>query len=236
MDAIEQRLRGVDGGRVLDVATGGGGFIATLIKSLRRYDEIIGIDLTDKRFDQGCRQFADLPVRFMVMDAARMGFADGSFDTVTICNSLHHLAEPSIILTEMLRVLRPGGHLIIFEMYDDNPTEKQLTHILLHRWWAEVDRRCGTDHFPTGTRESLVRLVENLPLASFELIDFAAPAKEPLSPEVAAFLDKAFVDYLAKSKNLPDGEELQRQGDALRCRLHEVGFAWATELFVVGVK
>lgn len=236
MDAIEQRLNAIDGGRVLDVATGGGGFIATLTKSLRRYDEIIGIDRTDKRFDQGGRQFAGLPVRFMVMDAARMAFPDGSFDTVAISNSLHHLAEPSVILMEMLRVLRPGGHMIIFEMYDDNPTEKQLTHILLHRWWAEVDRRCGVSHFPTGTRESLIRLVVSLPLASFELIDFTAPVEEPLSPEVAAFLEKAFVDYLAKSKNLPDGEDLQRQGDALQRRLHEVGFAWATELFVVGVK
>jgi ubiquinone/menaquinone biosynthesis C-methylase UbiE len=43
MSALRQALGGISGGRVLDVATGEGGFIQTLIQNLKSYVEIIGI-------------------------------------------------------------------------------------------------------------------------------------------------------------------------------------------------
>jgi len=41
---IAKRLKSVSGGRILDVATAGGGFINTLMKTLKDYDSFVGID------------------------------------------------------------------------------------------------------------------------------------------------------------------------------------------------
>jgi SAM-dependent methyltransferase len=142
----------LSGGRVLDVATGTGGFVQFLLDGLRDYAEIVGIDAVGERaaaFSAALGDRAD--VRFEQMDAHHLVFPDGSFDTVSISNSLHHVADPAPVLAEMLRVLRPGGHLVVNEMYRDGQSETQTTHVLLHHWWAAVNRLRGEVHRETRT-------------------------------------------------------------------------------------
>jgi demethylmenaquinone methyltransferase/2-methoxy-6-polyprenyl-1,4-benzoquinol methylase len=55
----------------------------------------------------------DLP--FTAGDATRLPFADASFDAVTISFGLRNVVDPSAALAEMLRVTRPGGHLVVCE-------------------------------------------------------------------------------------------------------------------------
>jgi demethylmenaquinone methyltransferase / 2-methoxy-6-polyprenyl-1,4-benzoquinol methylase len=54
-------------------------------------------------------------VRFVAGDALRLPFADQAFDVVTISFGLRNVADPDTALTEMLRVTRPGGRLVICE-------------------------------------------------------------------------------------------------------------------------
>ncbi len=231
-----KQLSAIAGGKILDVATGGGGFIDTLIGSLQSCDEIIGIDLSSKRFEQARREYKGARVRFATMDAAALAFPDNSFDTVTICNSLHHLADVTGALREMKRVLRPGGHCIIMEMYGDNQNERQLTHVQMHLWWAEIDRRRDIPHFPTFTRAELIQKVTAMHLGHFTAVDYIYPDDMIDQTEMETFLEQAFSDYFAKLDDLPDTGALRAQGQALQRRLADVGFAWATELLIIGVK
>lgn len=54
-------------------------------------------------------------VRFMHGDALRMPFPSGSFDVVTMAYGLRNLADLDVGLRELIRVLRPGGTLLILE-------------------------------------------------------------------------------------------------------------------------
>ena len=49
-------------------------------------------------------------------DATRLPFPDGEFDLVASFNMLHHIAEWRAALSEIHRVLRPGGHYILVDM------------------------------------------------------------------------------------------------------------------------
>jgi SAM-dependent methyltransferase len=49
----------------------------------------------------------------MQMDAGRMSFADGSFDGVVSISVFEHLADPRTVISETVRVLRPGGVAVI---------------------------------------------------------------------------------------------------------------------------
>ena len=130
---------------MLDVGTGRGGFVESLISDLKDYDEIIGIDVKGDLAAGFAERFAEHPgVSFQRVDALSMPFEDGSFDTVAVAGSLHHLADPRKGLSEMMRVLRKGGHLIVVEMFRDGQTEAQQTHVMLHHWWAAVDRISDT--------------------------------------------------------------------------------------------
>jgi ubiquinone/menaquinone biosynthesis C-methylase UbiE len=120
-------LSHLTGGRVLDVASGRGGSIHFLLENLPACDEIIGIDITP--VDAAAQAaFEGKNVRFLQMDAARLDFPDASFDTVFIANSLHHLADLPGALAEITRVLTPGGHFIVLEMYRDDQELRQRVH------------------------------------------------------------------------------------------------------------
>ena len=135
---IANRLGSIYGGRVLDVATAGGGFIDTLMKTLKDYDSFVGIDYcasasSKKQMESARRRFEGKPVRFLEMNAENLQFEDESFDTVCISHSLHHLDKMSRVLTEMKRVLKNGGNFILQECYcDGNQTEAQKADELEH--------------------------------------------------------------------------------------------------------
>lgn len=225
-------LLGTAGGRVLDVATGRGGFVHFLLEGLSSYDEIVGIDMDPGLAEPFAEAFSDRPnVRFEVMDATALGFADGSFDTVCESSSLHHFADPAAVLREMRRVCRDDGTIIVFEMYRDGQGEAQLTHVRLHTWWAAIDTLGGKVHRETFTRAEVLGLIDGLGLADLRITEVADTDTDAMSSETVAQLEPVIDRYLGLAGGHPD---LQARGEELRRRLREVGFLDATSVFAVG--
>ncbi len=225
-------LTGLDGGRVLDVATGRGGFVHDLVAGLASFDEIVGIDVEAALGEAFEAAFADRPnVRFEARDALESGFPDRSFDTVSISSSLHHFVDPVPPLSAMQRLARPGGRIVVAEMYRDGQTEPQLTHVLLHHWWAAVDQARGVVHRETYERADVVRLVGRLDLHDLVLADVADLSGDPLDASTLEALDGAIDRYTGLAEGHP---ELQQRGDELRRRVHDVGAQGATMLVAIG--
>lgn len=222
----------ISGGRVLDVATGTGGFVQYLRDGLHDHGQIIGIDTNPERATPFAAAFAgSADIRFEVMDAHDLRFLDGSFDTVSVSNSLHHFADPAPVLAEMRRVLRPGGHLVVNEMYRDGQSDAQMTHVLLHHWWAAVNRIRGEIHRETYERAQLVDIVEGIGLEDLHLFDLDDPDEDPHDPAAAADLEAAIDRHVGLAAGYPD---LQARGDVLRQRLRDVGVRGATQLLAIG--
>ena len=227
-------LGGVNGGRVLDVATGGGGFVNFLIEGLDDVTEIVGIDISDAGLGAFDEALGDRPnVRFEVMDARELSFPAASFDTVAVSDSLHHFDDPLVVLREMLRVLKPAGHVIVAEMYRDGQSPAQLTHVELHHWAAAINQTQGIYHRETYPRAELVRLLDGFRLDGVETFDQADTSHDPKDPNTVAAHDAIIARYLALAAGHPD---LGRRGRAIRRRLKAVGIHGATELVYLGRK
>lgn len=98
----------IKGNDILDAGCGEG---ITLEKLVNRFPQgkIVGIDTEAENIDI-CRQH-NLPVQSgSVYD---IPFADKSFDTVLFSEVIEHLDHPEQALSEIARVLRPGGRVIV---------------------------------------------------------------------------------------------------------------------------
>jgi ubiquinone/menaquinone biosynthesis C-methylase UbiE len=222
------------GGRVLDLATGSGGFIHFLLEGLPGYTEIIGLDNNERAAAAFTAAFKDRPnIHFELGDALHLGFDSATFDLVCLSNSLHHFNDPLPVLRQMERVLRPGGHLLISEMYRDGQTETQLTPVHLHHWWAAVDTVTGIVHRETYQRRELLEMVAGLGLENLAVNDLSDLEQDPKNPEIMAELEPVFERYIQRAEGHP---ELQARGAELRQRVQEIGFHSATTLLALGRK
>ncbi len=234
INAIDEKLASLEGGRILDIATGDGGFLVWLMDHLRKCSAGIGIDTSARAVDAARPQLERGDVSICRMDGAQIAFPDATFDTVSISNSLHHLPDPPPVLREMWRVLKPGGTFLLSEMFRDGQTETQETHVLLHHWWAEVDTARGIVHRETYTRQQLLDAVTALPMRRVEALNYTEIDEDPKAPETLHYLDEIIDRYVEFAA--PFGNDLQERGAALRRRLHAVGLHWATQIVVIGEK
>ena len=227
----------VSGGRLLDVATGSGGFINFLIDGLQDYLEIIGLDSSESGRAAFEEAYKDQPqIHFVQMTADRIDFPADSFDSVCIAHSLHHMENLEQVLAEMLRVLKPGGNFIIYEMYRDEQSETQLTHVYLHHWWAAVDTATGVCHHETFTRQQILDIVDRLDLTDRRSLDFCDLSDDPYDPARIEHLQGVIERYCQRVEGLPQQDELHRRGAELRLRLEQVGVQGASSLGIIGRK
>ena len=101
-------LRGLD---VLEVGSGRGGG-SYFVKRYLGPSQMVGLDYSEHAVSL-CRQTYNLPgLRFIHGDAEDLPFDDTSFDAVVNIESSHCYGSMSRFLAEVVRVLRPGGHLL----------------------------------------------------------------------------------------------------------------------------
>jgi len=123
-------------GKVLDVGTGKGRFAVALA---RRGVNLTSVDISAE--EQHCAALEAIyagvtqQIHFVVGDAAALPWPKASLDAVVTLNAIHHLADPCRVFSEMLRVLKPGGKLVLadfspsgFELMDQIHRAEGKTH------------------------------------------------------------------------------------------------------------
>jgi ubiquinone/menaquinone biosynthesis C-methylase UbiE len=97
------------GERLLDVACGPG-IVASALEAEGML--AFGIDLTLEMI----REAVTRKGRYVRGEVSRLPFRDATFDAAVCRNSFHHFDRPSEVMSEMGRVLRPGGRVVVEDM------------------------------------------------------------------------------------------------------------------------
>jgi sterol 24-C-methyltransferase len=98
----------------------------------------------------------DRCVNVLRMDYTRLGFAGGSFDGVYTMETLVHAADPSAVLREFHRVMRPGARLVMFEYARDPERAMSARAAWAFRTVNEVAAMPGFQMFDHGVLEELI--------------------------------------------------------------------------------
>ncbi len=135
------------GCRLLDVGAGFG-------VQLDYYIEKRGVKGTALDFDPATsdRSFVKDKAEVRTGDLLSAGFETGSFDVVTLYETLEHVYQPKATLDEALRILKPGGRLVV-----EVPNFGAALRRLFRRYWMSIMTPVHLHHF---TRGSLRRVVD----------------------------------------------------------------------------
>ena len=110
-------LREIQPKRILDLATGTGDFAIALLKL--NPTQIIGMDISSGMLDVGKNKMKAKQVSHIIDmqlgDSENMPFEDGYFDAITVGFGVRNYEHLEKGLTEMLRVTRSGGKIVILE-------------------------------------------------------------------------------------------------------------------------
>lgn len=97
--------------RALDAGCGVGALAFALAPHVR---EVVGIDLSEANVD-AARERAPANCTFVVGELTSLPFEWGEFDLTGCARVLHHVRRPELVMSELARVTRPGGRILIVD-------------------------------------------------------------------------------------------------------------------------
>lgn len=155
------------GGRVLDVGIGTG----LSLTDYSRTTKICGVDISEPMLRKARERARTLNLTnveaLSVMDAKHLAFADGTFDAVVAQYVVTAVPEPEATLDDFVRVLKPGGELILVNHIGAESGPRKLFELA----FSPIARRLGwRPEFPWArlvnwaARHGGVDLIERRPM------------------------------------------------------------------------
>jgi SAM-dependent methyltransferase len=149
-------------GRVLDVGCGEGRFAAELEHAGL---QVVGVDVAQEPLRRARAKHPDLDLRLVPVERP-WPLADSSFDIVWAGETIEHVADTAAWLSEVRRVLRSGGTLLL-----STPAHGRLAMFALalsqRRFDAHFDPR--SDHLRFYSGRTLARLLEDFGFADIDV-------------------------------------------------------------------
>jgi len=200
-------------GRVLDVGCGDGGF---LYRMYLKGWSVVGLDFDKDAIEAAREQYGEFGLEFLQTDLTSARFSDNSFDAVTMNHVIEHVSQPTELLAEVRRVLKPGGRLVSI-----TPNIQSWAHSLFKECWRGLEIPRHLQIFSLPALEVCARK------ASFSKVDVKSSAAHA---DVIFGASIAIKEAHQSGSKLTVGSEIDflrairssilQYREAIRCRSH----------------
>ncbi len=218
-------------GKILDVGTGSGNFLVVL-KEVFPNANVTGIDPNTDSLKEASEKFPD--VQFQKMSAEIIEFPDNLFDVAAISMALHHLPDIKKSLAEMQLVTKPGGWIIVNELFSDNLNPAQEVHKMYHHFISQIHRILGESHNETFKKEEIIKIVEDSGIDIQFHFEFTKDINPILNSEELESRVEKMNELLESVKDLSEYKLLKPQIEEFRKNAVKFGFQSATRVVIVG--
>lgn len=211
-DQLIQRLHAQAGHRILDVGCGTGKPALRLARASGANVTGISVSRHQVNVANANAQTQELhdQARFEYADAAQLPYADASFDAAWAFESMLHMPDHHQVLSEMKRVLRPGGRLVIADFALRGPVEERdQPAVDAYRATSQVANLLRIDDYPPLIDQAGLRLLDITDVSDHARPSFAKvvsdlnAAREAFVAHIGADTFDAFVGSVAAYGALP---------------------------------
>jgi ubiquinone/menaquinone biosynthesis C-methylase UbiE len=139
-EASVDALRLHPGSHVLDVGCGAGDDARRLVEVVGKTGHVEAIDIDPKMIAEAVRRSANdvRRVSFRVLDVYELDYDAGRFDGCRAERTFLHLADPGRALAQMVRVVRPGGRVVVLDRDIETRTidaaDRAVTRRIINFW------------------------------------------------------------------------------------------------------
>ena len=137
------------GAHCLDVGCGAGPELGWLAQEVGPEGSVVGLDRSRQLLDAAAGRHDDAVITLVYGDALALPFPDERFDGVRTDRTLQHVDDPARALSELVRVTRPGGRVVISEFrwgLVGPDLDRSITDQVLHALTPAEDRREWVGH------------------------------------------------------------------------------------------
>jgi len=219
-EELRRSLRASAGESILDLGSGPGFLACELAREVGATGRIVAVDVSSDMNSIASKRIAaaGLSDRVDIVegDATALAFADAVFDAAVSTQVIEYLAEPDAALHQLIRVLRPGGRLVIID------TDWDSLVWAAHGSPPRSSDRCRVERAPARPLPSALK--PRLRAAGFEVREIrivpilntaydATTFSYNIAPLIAAFVPgRGGVSEDEATEWLNDLAELQHQG------------------------
>jgi len=220
-------------GDYLEFGCGDGGFLKHVLEQNESFKSVTAVDINPESVKQARTTLEAFNIHFLVQENLPLGLEANQFDTITLSNTLHHLRDKTAVLSELKRLIKRDGQIIITEMISNDLTEAEQTYCRFHALRAEVDRLRGVFHETTYTSNEILDMVSkaDLRIGSNEIL---LNSKEAAPDKIEVADMEAIIDDLiqAESKR-PEFPALEETAVSIKAHLHQHGIKRPRQLYLV---
>ena len=220
-------------GDYLEFGCGDGGFLKHVLEQNESFKSVTAVDINLESVKQARTTLEAFNIHFLVQENLPLGLEANQFDTITLSNTLHHLRDKTAVLSELKRLIKRDGQIIITEMISNDLTEAEQTYCRFHALRAEVDRLHGVFHETTYTSNEILDMVSkaDLRIGSNEIL---LNSKEAAPDKIEVAEMEAIIDDLIKAESKrPEFPALKETAVSIKAHLHQHGIKRPRQLYLV---
>lgn len=221
-DVVGQRARVLDmlwpkpGERIIDIGVGPGLLAHDLARLVGDTGRVVGLDMAPAMITMARTRLAALPQAECVEgDAGALEFPDRAFDAAVVTQVYEYVADMPKALTELRRVLRPGGRVLVLDTDWRSVVWHSSDEVRMARVLACWDGHLADPHLPAKLGPLFRRA--GFAVARVEIVPMLAAQWQPVS--YAAGIMRAIHGYARGNGaryGLTDGEVQAWHDDQLR--------------------
>ncbi|WP_374984049.1 SAM-dependent methyltransferase [Streptomyces fradiae] len=182
-DVFIDWLKADGSSHVLDLGCGVGGPGLRVVRQTGA--RVTGISISEEQIKTANRLAAEAGLAdravFRHGDAMELPFADGSFDAVMALESICHMPDREHVLTDVARVLAPGGRLVLTDVFERHP-RKEPRH-------PGIDKFCRDLMSTTADIDDYTALLHRSGLRLRAILDITEQTTLRLADELAKVAD-----------------------------------------------